>query len=174
MASRIEQVVSALASDYETFTGQAIPFAFGALERDKHQVLPKVVWLPQAGRVGPKSSVPNFVARSTTPDHVAMKVHTLRVECWAANRQDAEALHDNVLVVMYQQMRGSFSLGAWDWVSEQPTTAAVNNQGAKIYQLVNIEIPVLDTPSQITTITTLSHDGLMGEDFDSGELGCSS
>lgn len=103
-----------------------------------------------------------------------MKVHTLRVECWAANRQDAEALHDNVLVVMYQQMRGSFSLGAWDWVSEQPTTAAVNNQGAKIYQLVNIEIPVLDTPSQITTITTLSHDGLMGEDFDSGELGCSS
>ena len=171
MASRIEQVITALAADYDTRNGQAVPFIFGERESEQHGALPVVKFRPRQGPVQRPTLEGSY---SGTARALWDKGHAFAVQCWAASRQDAEALHDAVLATLSACIRGAVDVGQWRWVTEEREIASWNQQGHVIEQLLTIWIPVLDLPVQLATIDTVSHDGLVGEDFDTGELGCAS
>lgn len=162
--SKIEQVIASLAGEYATRTGQAIPFHFGILERDKHHKPPCVVWLPQPGTVIPPKPMASGNARLRAPS-LWDKSHVLRFECWAANSGDAEALHDNVLALLAKTLKGSLDVGAWGWVTQEQANSGFNIPTSKIYQTVTIWIPVLDQARPLVDIAAVSSQAILGDDW---------
>jgi hypothetical protein len=160
-------VITSLENEYATRTGQAIPFKFGILERDRMKLPPCVVWIPQPGSITKPKSV--TVAGEHRARTLWDKSHPFRIECWATSNADAETLQENLLALLQIDLRGSIDIGAWGWVTQGSATSGLNLTTSKIYQIATIWSPVLDQALALTAIEHVNQEAILGDDW-TGEV----
>lgn len=163
MASKIEQLVEAMEARFEALQGLAVPFAFGVLSKDKLGAPPRIVAVPQPGKVLPPGHT-SRKRRGSAP-FLYLKAHVLRFECWGSTSEFAEALHDGLLRVVRRDLHSNAELGAWGWITHEAQNAGHNVQGSKIYQIITVRIPVIDEAAPLVTIEGTEQSGWFGEEM---------
>ena len=169
MPANIRTIVTELETAYAARFTPAVSFAWGEVERFKHKGLPIVIVVPTSGTIGiPQQRRPDPRAQ---PRALWRKDHTLEFVCCAKTEENADALHDNVLQLLFHEIGpDSLSMGSWRWITQDPDKAGLNVRSHEIVQQVTIMGIVTDEPRQLFTVIGTSHTG----EWQDGETGCES
>lgn len=161
--STIEQHVAAFKSNYAALVGVALDdVEFGEVSKHTHRRPPAIVWVPTDSNVVVPSGEELDGLQSEIEELLAFKEHAIEAWCYGDSREQADALHHNLLAVLAWSYPGGLEgrqvrLGQWRWMSEEEQVAALNLAGACIRQRVYVRTYVAGTIDHTTYVQSSPH-----------------
>jgi hypothetical protein len=149
-----EEIVDHFEADYALKYGDAIPFAFGELERATEDALRRVVFVRLGGAlVEPNHAGGIYISPAFTSAELRFAaIEDVTAHIYAEDSGTVEAIHRNLVILIADCLLKAATFEKYIWRTEQPGEAQHTNRQHKIEQPMTWRLGVTDAPIPLVRI----------------------